>query len=221
LLVAGCDPSVSILIAWMARTGSRINAVALPCSSGRALAALAAQSVHVAGLHMRDPRTGDYNRPQVRAVRAGRIRLINFSRWEVGLARARENPRGIRDFQDLANPNVRFINRERGAGARQALDEALAEAGINPIRLNGYRQEAGGHLEVAAAIAQGVADAGVTIRVVAQAYGLDFIPLREERSDLAIPEAEIDSTPVKGMLDALDSRRFAKRCPSSAATTPR
>jgi DNA-binding XRE family transcriptional regulator len=61
LVVAGCDPAVSLLIAWMARSGSQVNTVALPCSSGRALAALADKSVHVAGVHLRDPKSGDYN----------------------------------------------------------------------------------------------------------------------------------------------------------------
>jgi PBP superfamily domain len=121
LIVAGCDPAVALLIAWMARTGSRINAVALPCSSGRAPAALADGSV-----------------------------------------------------------------------------------------LAGYEDEVTGHLEVAAAVQNGDADVGVTIRVAAEAYGLGFIPLREERYDLAIPETELESAPVSRMLDALNSRRFAR-----------
>ena len=87
LIVAGCDPAVALLIGWMARTGSRINAVALPCSSGRALAALADGSVHVAGVHLRDPKSGDYNLAPVRsAIGRGRICVVNFARWEVGLA---------------------------------------------------------------------------------------------------------------------------------------
>ena len=66
LVLAGCDPAVSMLISWMARAGSQVNAVALPCSSGRALAALADQSVHAAGVHLRDPESGDYNFSSVR-----------------------------------------------------------------------------------------------------------------------------------------------------------
>jgi molybdate-binding protein/DNA-binding XRE family transcriptional regulator len=210
LVVAGCDPSVSMLIAWMARTGSRINAVSVPCSSGRALAGLADQSVHVAGAHLRDPKSGDYNLAQVRAAGRGRICLINFARWEVGLATANGNPRGIRNYCDLGRSNIRIVNRERGAGARQVLDEALDEAGLKPNQIKGYQSEAGGHLEVAAAISEGHADTGVTIRVAAEAYGLGFIALREERYDLAIPEAELEATPVSRMLDALTSRRFAR-----------
>jgi len=211
LVLAGCDPAVSMLIAWMARTGSQVNAVALPCSSGRALAALADESVHAAGVHLRDPKSGDYNLAPVRsAVGRRRICLINFARWEVGLAMAECNPRGISEFSDLARSDLRIVNRERGSGARQVLDEALANAGLNSKRIAGYSDEVAGHLGVAAAIHDGDADTGVTIRVAAEAYGLGFIPVREERYDLAIPETEMESVPVRRMLDALNSGRFAR-----------
>jgi putative molybdopterin biosynthesis protein len=211
LVLAGCDPAVSILIAWMARTGSQINAIALPCSSGKALAALADESVHTAGVHLRDPRSGDYNfEPVRRALGRRRICLINFARWEVGLATPEGNPRSIHDFSDLARADVRIINRERGSGARQILDESLTSAGVNSKRIKGYRNEVAGHLAVAAAIHDGNADTGVTIRVAAEAYGLNFIPIREERYDLAIPESEMQSVPVRRMLDTLTSRRFAR-----------
>ena len=165
LIVAGCDPAVALLIGWMARIGSRINAVALPCSSGRALAALADGSVHVAGAHLRDPKSGDYNLAPVRsAVGRGRICVVNFARWEVGLLTAEGNPRGIRNFCDLACHDVRIVNRERGSGARQVLDEALSAADLKPKQIVGYHDEVPGHLEVAAAVHSGDADVGVAIR---------------------------------------------------------
>lgn len=211
LIVAGCDPAVALLIAWMARAGSQVNTVALPCSSEKALSALADGSVHVAGAHLRDPAGGDYNlAPARRAVSRGRIRVVNFARWEVGLVTAKGNPLGIRSFCDLARRDVRIVNRERGSGARQVLDEALSEAGAKVGQINGYKVEASGHLEVAAAVHNGDADAGVTLRVAAEVYGLGFTPMREERYDLAIAETELESTPVSRMLDAISSRRFAR-----------
>ena len=210
LLLAGCDPAVAILIEWMARTGSRVGVVALPCSSGKALASLAEGSVHAAGVHLRDPKSGDYNfAPVRRAIGRRRMRLVNFARWEVGLVTSQGNPRGIRNFCDLARPDVRIVNRDRGSGARQVLDEAFAEASLNPEVIAGYRYEVGGHLDVASAVHAGYADAGVTIRVAAEAYGLSFIPLREERYDLAILETELQRRPVMRMLEVLNSRRFA------------
>jgi putative molybdopterin biosynthesis protein len=211
LLLAGCDPSAAILMDWMARNGSRVGVVTMPCSSGKSLTALADGSVHAAGVHLRDPNGGDYNlEPVRRAVGRRRIVLFNFASWEVGLVTAKEGSHKLSQFAEIARPDVKIINREKGSGARQALDEALKEAGLSPEQIKGYDSEVRGHLEVAAAVASGQGEAGVTIRVAAEAYGLGFIPLRAERYDLAIPETELELTPVQRMLDALNSRRFAQ-----------
>lgn len=139
LLLAGCDPSAAILMDWMARNGSRVGVVTLPCSSGKSLAALADCSVRVAGVHLRDPRGGEYNlAPVRRAVSRRRIVLFNFASWEVGLVMAKCGPRKLSEFAEIARPDVKIVNREKGSGARQALDEALAEAGLSPEQINGY-----------------------------------------------------------------------------------
>ena len=136
--------------------------------------------------------------------------LVNFARWELGLATAPGNRLEIRGFADLGRAGLRIANRERGSGARAALDDAIAELGLRADRISGYEYELSGHLEIAAAIAANQADTGVTIRVAAQAYGLGFVALREERYDMVIPGPEADSPVVKAMLDALNSRRFAR-----------
>jgi putative molybdopterin biosynthesis protein len=105
---------------------------------------------------------------------------------------------------------MRIANRELGSGARAALDEAIAELGIRANAIEGYGREFAGHLDVAAAIATGLADFGVTIRVAADVYGLGFVPIREERYDLVILKRDLDSLPVKAMLDALNSRSLAR-----------
>jgi molybdopterin molybdotransferase/putative molybdopterin biosynthesis protein len=211
LLIAGCDPAVAILADWLARARSPIAAISLPCSSKRALASLLAGRVHVAGVHLRDARNGEYNlSPVRREIGKRHATLVHFGQWELGLATAANNPLKISGFGDLERPKLRIVNREPGSGARAALDEDLTKLGLKANRIAGYRDELGGHLEVAAAIASGQADVGVTIRVAAQAYGLDFVPTRVERYDLVIPATEMDSAPVVAMLEALNSRRFAR-----------
>jgi putative molybdopterin biosynthesis protein len=211
LLLAGCDPAVTILADWLARRRSPVTAVALRCSSGKALAMLAKGRVHVAGVHLRDPKSGEYNLKSVHDTIGRRPSLVvNFARWELGLAVACRNPLNIRGFADLIRPQLRIVNRELGSGARSALDEALKELGAQGQRIKGYTRELPGHLEVTEAIASAQADAGVTIRVAAEAYGLTFIPLREERYDLVVLEDESGLAPVKAMLEALNSRRFAR-----------
>ncbi len=212
LLVAGCDPAVTILADWIARRRHPVTLVALGGSSQSALDALARGRAHAAGIHLRDARSGEYNLEAVRRALAHRRAIVvNFARWELGLAMKKENPLGIRGFSDLARPRLRLANREAGSGARIALDAALAENQIDARKIVGYRHELRGHLEVAAAIADDYADVGVTIRVAAEAYGLDFVTIREERYDLAIIEREIESVPVATMLEALNSARFARQ----------
>jgi putative molybdopterin biosynthesis protein len=211
LLLAGCDPAVTILADWLARSRSPVTAVALRCSSTKALSMLAKDGVHVAGVHLRDPKSGEYNLKSVRnAISRRPLVMVNFARWELGLAVASRNPLSIRGFADLIQPQLRIVNREIGSGARAALDEALKELKANSQRIKGYTRELPGHLEVAEAIASAQADAGVTIRVAAEAYGLTFIPLREERYDLVVLEEESEFAPVKAMIEALNSRRFAR-----------
>ena len=210
LLMAGCDPAAAILADWLARRRSPVHAVALACSSREALRAVVDGRAHVAGVHLRDQKSGEYNlAPISRALGHHRSLVVNFARWELGLATAPGNPLGIRGFADLERSGLRIVNREDGSGARSVLDQALGELGLHPERIAGYQFEVGGHLEVAAAIAAGLADVGVTIRLGADAYGLHFLPHRDERYDLVIMEREAESTPIKAMLDALNSRRFA------------
>jgi putative molybdopterin biosynthesis protein len=211
LLVAGCDPAVTILADWLARHRAPVSAIALPCSSSDALAGLIAGRTHAAGVHLKDPGSNEYNLAPTRTVLGRRpAMVVGFARWELGLATAPGNRLGIRGVADLARPDVRLVNREVGAGARAFLDEALAELSIPATRVDGYDREVGGHLEVAAAVAAGHADAGVTIRLAADTYGLPFVLMREERYDLVILERDLEALPIKAMLEALNSQRFAR-----------
>jgi molybdate-binding protein/DNA-binding XRE family transcriptional regulator len=215
LLIAGCDPGVSILADWISRHHAPVSVVSFGRGSKQSLDALATGQVHVAGAHLRHRKTGEYNLDAARrALGRRRTVLVSFARWELGLATAPGNPRKVRGFDDLRRRGLKMINRERGAGARIALDEAIHDLGIDPKTLAGYEVEVPGHLEVAEAIAAGRADVGVTIRVAADAYGLGFVPIREERYDLAIPEREMSSTPVRAMMESLTSARFAREVAS-------
>jgi molybdate-binding protein len=211
LLVAGCDPAVTILADWMARNRPAAALTPIVRSSRAALAALLAGRVHAAGVHLGDRNGGEYNLAAVcETLKRRQAIMVNFARWELGLGVRRGNPLGVRGIADLTGPGVRIVNREAGAGARLVLDHGLAELKIAPRRIVGYARELGGHLEVAAAIAAGEADAGLTLRVAAEAFGLDFVTVREERYDVVILQREMDSPPVRAMLDALNSSAFAR-----------
>jgi putative molybdopterin biosynthesis protein len=210
LLVAGCDPAVTILADWVGRHRPATTLAPITHTSRAALAALLEGRVHAAGVHLGDRKGGEYNLVAVReTLKRRRAVMVNFARWELGLGVRRGNPLELRSIADLARPGVRIANREMGSGARLVLDQALAELKIAPHRITDYGREFSGHLEVAAAIAAGDAETGLTLRVAAEAWGLDFIAVREERYDLVILQRDMDSPPVRAMLDALNSGSFA------------
>jgi len=97
------------------------------------------------------------------------------------------------------------VNREPGSQARRLLDNQLAGHGIDPGQLPGYQTQATGHLQVAAAISAGLADAGIASEPAALAYGLAFMPLASRYIDLVIPAAG-GSLEVRGLRTVLSSR---------------
>ncbi len=175
------------------------------------LMALKKGEAHAAGTHLLDPENGDYNVSYVRRVMPGRaVSLVTLAHRLQGFIVRTGNPRGIRGFADLARADVSFVNRQRGAGTRLLLDYHLKMEGIDPRRVNGYAREEFTHMAVAAAVAGGTADAGLGILAAARALGLDFIPVGEERYELAIPAEHLDSPPVRKMLEVVNDPEFKK-----------
>lgn len=173
------------------------------------LMALAQHEADIAGIHLWDGESQQYNHPFVRRILPGRsVILLGLALRALGLVILAGNPQQITGLSDLTRPTVRFINRQSGAGTRVWLDRKLQEAGIDPADINGYAQETNTHLQVAQAIAEGKADVGLAIQAAGAAYGLDFIPLTQERYDLVIP-AELWQTPaLQTLVELIHSDRF-------------
>jgi len=153
------------------------------------LIALKRGEAHVAGTHLLDEETGEYNISFVKRFLSDKgVLLINLVYREQGLLVPKGNPKNIRGFEDLAKGNVAFVNRQSGAGTRLLTDKCLRELGINPADVKGYDREEYTHMGVASAVLTGVADTGLAILASARALGLDFIPVAKERYDLAIPK---------------------------------
>jgi molybdate-binding protein len=211
ILVLGCDPALGLLSAWLSERRPDARVIWLHAPSMAALEVLAQGGAHLAGTHLLDERSREFNVPFVRALFPHRSTMvINLARWEEGFVLRSGNPLRIRKVEDLARAQVRWINREPGSGARRLLDRLLTKARLPPHRVNGYQRVAAGHLAVAQAVAMDAADAGIATRAAALANGLDFIPLTEERSDLVVPQ-ELSGDPRIGrMVDALESRTFRR-----------
>src|SRR5690606_8907056 len=171
--------------------------------SRSAIEALARGEAHVAGAHLRDPRSGETNGPWIREALPFPCTRAVFAGWAQALLTARGNPSAITEVADLARPGVRLINREPGSGSRLLLDEALVSAGVPADSIAGYDTAARGHLAVGEAIAAGLADAGIAIRAAGAAFGLDVLPLRPEPYELIIPDHFLDLPAVGALLDLL------------------
>jgi molybdate-binding protein/DNA-binding XRE family transcriptional regulator len=208
LFVAGCAPALGVLGGRLADGPSGVRLRWLHASSGHALDLLDRGLVHVAGAHLRDDATGEYNVPFVRRLEARHaLRVVTLARWQAGILARPGGPRRVRSAQDLFRAGARVARREEGAGARHLL-EALCRA-------HGRRRlppgpAARSHAEVARLVAEGAADAGIGIASAARAWGLAFHSLAEERFDLVF-RAELAADPrLQRLLEAVVTRAFRR-----------
>ncbi len=172
------------------------------------LIALKKGEAHMAGTHLLDEETGEYNVPYIRKILGDRkIVLINLVYRQQGLMVPKGNPRNIKGFADLTRDDVVFINRQVGAGTRLLTDKYLKELGISPKEVKGYEREEYTHMGVASAVLTGIADTGMGILASAEALGLDFIPLAKERYDLAFPADFISMPSLSALLDIVKENR--------------
>lgn len=164
---------------------------------------------HIAGVHLFDPATGEYNIPYLNKFLPGKaVVLVNLTYRTQGFIVGPGNPLQINGVTDLLREGVRFINRQRGAGTRLLFDYLLAKAGINPTQIYGYQREEYTHLNVAAAVAAGTADVGLGILSAALAYGLNFLPVGEERYDLLMTEEFYRSPLGRELIQAIATKQF-------------
>ena len=149
--------------------------------------------------------------PFLRWLHARRDKLVRFVDREQGLILPHGNPAHVRSLRDVADRNLRFINRQRGSGTRLLIDRMIADARIDPSTLEGFGTEEFTHPAVAATVASGGADAGFGLRAAAAEYGLAFVPLVRERYFLALHAKDVATPPFVRLIDALKSADFARR----------
>lgn len=173
------------------------------------LLALRKGEAHFAGIHLLDPESGEYNRSYLeRFLPQREVRLINLVYRTQGLLVPKGNPLKLQGLHDLARTGVRFINRQGGSGTRVLLDYLLGRQEIKSEDITGYEREEFTHLGVAVAVAAGTADVGLGIQSAAVTLGLDFIPVGEERYDLAIPAEYLEDTRMQTLLEIINSSGF-------------
>lgn len=184
---AGLDAIASAL----AGEGWTVKLLAVGSQAG--LEAARRGECDVAPIHLLDPATGRYNEPLL----SPGLRLLPGYRRMQGVVTRPDEERGVAEL--LADPALRMVSRNRGAGTRVLIDELLA--GRRPP---GCSYEPRSHYAVAAAVAQKRADWGVTIEPVARQAGLRFRALRAEHYDFAVPEDRLERPAVRALRRLLE-----------------
>lgn len=210
VVVAGCDPAIFLVGEHIRQQGGDASVLGWGMGSLSALQALKRGEVHVAGTHVVDHRSGEFNLPFLKKYLKGHaVTVVRFAAWAEGVLVRRGNPKRVKGIADLSRPNVRLMNREQGAGARLLLDHLLQKSGISSRQVRGYDAQCPSQLELGRAIVEGKADMGIGAEAVGYFYDLDFIPLQEERYDLVIPTKYLHSHPGMQMfLETLVTRGF-------------
>jgi putative molybdopterin biosynthesis protein len=215
LAIGSHDMTLDLLADALRRARPDLTLASAHVGSLSGLLALQRREAHLAGSHLLDEETGDYNTGSIRKLltpHSVRVALLGFVHRVQGLMTLRGNPKGITALADLLRDDVTFVNRQRGAGTRVLLDYRLKQEGLDARRIQGYERQEYTHLAVAAAVASGAADCGLGILAAARALGLEFAPLFNERYDLVIPLEYMESDLLAPLLAVVrdPQRAFAR-----------
>jgi putative molybdopterin biosynthesis protein len=204
VLLGSDDLALDLLAQRLRQSAAAPDVVTIAMGSLEGLIALRQGLGHVAGCHLLDPETGDFNRTYARALFPGReLKLITLAHRQQGLIVPPGNPRGFHGLDEAVAEGARIVNRNRGSGTRVWLDRLLAGAGIDPA-------EVATHEQAARAVSDGTADVALGIFAAALAEGLDFVPLMEERYDLVTPTPIYESELLAPLLELLHDDEFKR-----------
>jgi molybdenum cofactor synthesis domain-containing protein len=213
LVIGSHDLTIDLLASLMQqRSEGKVTISSSNVGSLGGLLAIGKGIAHLAGSHLLDTQTGEYNRSYIRRyLPQTPVTLVTLvHRWQ-GLMVVRGNPKGIRGISDLTRPGISFINRQPGSGTRILLDYELQKAGLDPAAVLGYRNQEYTHMCVAIAVAGSRADTGMGVLAAAKALDLDFIPVTRERYDLVIPTCLMADSRIRLLLDVIRSQDFARQ----------
>ncbi len=211
IVLGSHDISLDILASELRKSYPSLTLASAHVGSLGGLMALKRGEAHLAGTHLLDEKTGDYNISYIQRYLGDDVRLVNLVFRQQGLIIAAGNPKNIAGVEDLVRDDIIFINRQKGAGTRVLLDYKLKQSDIDAVDISGYEREEYTHMAVAAAVKDGAADAGLGILAAARALKLDFIAVATERYDLAIPDRHFDSDMIQALLSVIRTRGFQDR----------
>ena len=211
LFTGSNDLSIGVLDDQLRAQAPGLKISASNVGSLGGLVALKRGEAHIVGTHLLDPATGTYNLPYLKKQKLLSTSVVmTLVVREQGLIVPKRNPKRIKTLADLTRPDVRFINRQPGAGTRVLLDYKLAKLGISHERIAGYEREETTHMAVAAAVASGLADAGLGVKSAAKALGLGFVPVEREEYDLVFHRDFFESETGQRLVEVIRSAGFKR-----------
>ncbi len=212
VIIGSHDINIDILADEICGQGHNIRISSGNVGSLGGLIALKKGTCHMAGSHLLDAETGQYNISYIKRYLKGvRISLFHLVLRDQGLIVAKGNPKGIKGIEDLVGSDIAFVNRQAGSGTRVLFDYNLGQLGIEPKAIKGYDHDEFTHMAVAVDVLSGAADCGMGIFAAARALDLDFVPMVREQYDLVIPSAMVEQPNIKVVLDTIRSRHFRER----------
>jgi putative molybdopterin biosynthesis protein len=221
VIIGSHDITVDILSDEIREKDSVIRIASGNVGSLGGLLALKKGTAHVAGAHLLDTATGEYNISYIQKyLKRVAVHVFNLVVRDQGLIIQRGNPRQVRGIGDLTRDDLSFVNRQPGSGTRILFDYKLQEMGIDPSQIRGYDNEEYTHMNVAVAVLNGMADVGLGIMAAAKALDLDFIPVLSEQYDLVIPSPFVNDHKIQLLISVARSKEFRNRVEALGGYNP-
>jgi molybdenum cofactor synthesis domain-containing protein len=212
VIIGSHDNTIDILADEIRRRGYNIRISSGNVGSLGGLTALRKGTCHVAGSHLLDTETGEYNISYIKKYLKGvKVSVFHLVLREQGLIVAKGNPKEIKGIEDLTREGVTFINRQAGSGTRVLFDYKLKQSAAKAEAIRGYDHEEFTHMAVAVDVLSGAADCGVGIYAAAKALNLDFIPMEQEQYDLIFPSFVLEQRAIQLLLETIRSQEFKDR----------
>jgi putative molybdopterin biosynthesis protein len=207
VIICGQDPCLDLLLVRISGPAPVLRSY-MGCYNG--LYALYHGRVTMAAAHLWDAETDSYNYPFIKRLLPGfPVGVLRLAGRMQGFYVKKGNPLKIRDWEDLARPDLTMINRERGCGTRILLDQKLAGLGLDGRRIRGYGRESSSHIVCAGIVGRGGADLGCGCEKGAENAGaVEFVPLQLEWYDFVFSLADRDLPEVRSMLAYACSPEF-------------
>lgn len=211
VIEASDDLALDLLVSKLRIKAPEIKVKLNHSGSLGGLIALQKGRADIAGIHLLDAETGEYNYPYLKHLLPGQEMVVVHLAYRIqGLIVAKNNPKQIKSFDDLRRQDLTLINRQRGSGTRVLLDLELGKLRIESSKVNGYLHEVDTHLAVAMSVSRGEADVGLGIQTAANSDKLNFVPLLKERYDLVIPIKKYKSKSITEIIKIITSKDFEK-----------